>query len=73
MCSFFKNNSTERCSRRLRLENVGGSRGGAWGARSPHSPNPLFLDQTEARRGKIFFKITNVKITCITSPIRDTE
>ena len=31
---------------------IGGSRGGAWGARPP----PLFLDQTEVRRAeKMFF------------------
>ena len=29
----------------------GGSRGGAWGTRSP----PLFLDQTEARRAELLF------------------
>ena len=32
---------------------IGGSRGGAWGARPPP---PLFLDQTEVRRAeKMFF------------------
>jgi len=51
MCFLFKNNSTERCSRRLGVENaaVADPREG------PGARPLLFLGQTEARRAKNFF------------------